>query len=165
MPYTFRDTVKYRDLVDFKGLLESCQVFSKEEIDLALADIKEDGLGKVGNSTFLICDYHDPVNNSLVKPVGYAQYEKLPLTTNSWILYWIAVHADHRKSGIGSQLLTKVEDEIKVKCNQQLYIETSGRVEFLKTRQFYKKNGYYTVGYFDGYYGPDDAKVIYVKKF
>jgi GNAT superfamily N-acetyltransferase len=157
--YTFRNYIKHSDLADILIVLDSCNVFYPNEVELAIKELEEDGLTNrlTSNTLFLISEYKGEI-------AGYTCYEKADLTKDSYQLHWIAVHKDHRHAGVGSMLLKQAEAHVASLGGKQMYIETSSRDEYLKTRQFYLRNGYYIIGYFSDFYDINDAKVIFMKK-
>lgn len=95
--------------------------------------------------------------------VAFANYGKNAFSVHSWELYWIAVHQNSRNKKLGSLLLKTIEDDIKSKGGEILWIETSGRDLYASTEGFYKRNGYELQASLKDFYGPGDPKQIYAK--
>ena len=95
--------------------------------------------------------------------MGYSCYGPVPLTLNSYDLYWIAVRRESQGRGIGKILLDRSEAAIGALGGRKVYIETSSRRKYRDTRRFYEHLGYRSEATLRAYYAPGDHKVIYVK--
>jgi len=95
---------------------------------------------------------------------GYSCYGLIPCSTVSWDLYWIAVDPDQQGSGLGRRILKLTEDKIAAAGGLAVYAETSGRPQYVPTRAFYDRTGYATGAVFADFYGPGDAKYVFVKR-
>jgi ribosomal protein S18 acetylase RimI-like enzyme len=98
-------------------------------------------------------------------PVGYACYGPTPLTEGTFDLYWIAVDPAFSGQGIGTQLLSAVEEAIKKVKGRMLIIETSSGMQYASTRHFYRKNGYKLAETIEDFFREGEDRVTYVKKF
>ena len=96
--------------------------------------------------------------------LGYACYGLVPCSTVSWDLYWIAVAPQRQGGGLGRRLLEVVEARIAAAGGTACYAETSGRDQYAPTRAFYGRAGYETAAVFPDFYGPGDAKHVFVKR-
>jgi ribosomal protein S18 acetylase RimI-like enzyme len=99
------------------------------------------------------------------KPIGYACYGPIPLTSGTYDLYWIVVDPSRQQRGIGTALLRCVEQEIGKQGARMLLIQTSSQPKYSGTRAFYAKNGYAEVARIQDYYVPGDDGVTYQKRF
>ncbi len=95
--------------------------------------------------------------------VGYACFGPTPDTLGTFDLYWIAVDRKRQGSGIGTQLVTAVEQTLSALGGRLIVVETSSRAEYDPTRKFYEAKGYRKAATIPGYYAPSDDLVIYVK--
>ena len=66
----------------------------------------------------------------------------MPLTKDSYDLYWIAVAPHAQGLGIGQRLMGLAESAVARRGGGQLYIETSSRGVYARTRRFYRAAGY-----------------------
>ena len=98
------------------------------------------------------------------KILGFAYYAPAAMTDRTWYLYWIAVSKTTQAKGIGKQLLTHLEDEIRAKGGRVLFIETSSLPHYELTRKFYLKNGYDQEATLRDYYADGDSMVVFRKK-
>lgn len=64
-------------------------------------------------------------------------------------LGWFAVSEGHRKLGIGSALLERVEEEVKARGARELFVYTSSLPKFEQAREFYRRKGFQEVGEVD----------------
>ena len=96
-----------------------------------------------------------------VRAVIYCAPE--PMTQGTWNVLLIAVHPDYQGSGIGQQLMSRVETLLKSLAIRVVLVETSGTDDFSRTRSFYEKIGYTNEARIRDYYEPGDDKVIFRK--
>jgi ribosomal protein S18 acetylase RimI-like enzyme len=95
--------------------------------------------------------------------VGYACFGPIPATEFSYDLYWIAVHKEYQNMGLGRILIVETEKAIQKMGGRRIYIETSGRVQYVSTRNFYIGCGYKEEAVMEDFYSPGDPKYIYLK--
>ncbi len=152
-----REEVRSSDLRSVREITESTGFFYPDEVDTAV-ELVEERLerGIKSGYHFLFADQGD-------RAVGYTSFGLIACTRSSWDLYWIAVHADMRGKGLGTTLLDESERRIAALGGTRVYIETSARSQYDPTRAFYLARGYHEEARLPDYYGPGDAKVIYVK--
>jgi len=98
------------------------------------------------------------------KPVGFTCYGFIPGTADSYDLYWIVVHQSQRGKGIGKVLLDMAVEHVGKLGGKNVWIETASRPLYEPTRKFYIKNGCDIITELPNYYGPEDNKVIYLKR-
>lgn len=153
----YRDILKATDREAFKDLLESTGVFYDFEIDVAI-EIVDVFLEKGEASGYY---FYAAEEEGRVR--GYVNFGPTPCTKASWDVYWIAVSKQMQGKGLGASLLKMAEDKIASLGGQNIWIETSSRVDYLPTRSFYLKKGYVQVSELPEFYGPDDNKVILAK--
>ena len=95
--------------------------------------------------------------------LGYAAWGPVPLTERSFDLYWIVVAPAAQGQGLGQALLELVERAVAAHGGGNLYIETSSRKVYARTRRFYKDAGYPRVATLRDFYAPGDHKVMFCK--
>lgn len=95
--------------------------------------------------------------------VGYACWGPTPGTEGTYDLYWIVVDPARQGQGVGTELLTAVEQELAREHGRLLVVETSSRADYAATRAFYERRGYARAATIPGYYAPGDDLVIYLK--
>ena len=161
---TFRYEALPTDREAVRRMVDSTGVFSPVEIDVAV-ELVDDRLENGQQS-----DYHFVFAEHEGRVVGYTCYGRIPLTTASFDLYWIAVDKSFHGLKIGRLLLEKTEELIRLMDGRQIYIETSNRHHYAPTRHhyaptrgFYLRCGYDQAALLTDFYAPGDDKVIYAK--
>jgi ribosomal protein S18 acetylase RimI-like enzyme len=155
--------VRYRsrplasDLPALRRLVESAGVFNGQERAVAL-ELLEARLerGPKSGYSFFFAQRRGEV-------LGYAAWGDAPLTQRTFDLYWIVVTPAAQGQGIGRALLTQVEEAVGARGGGRLYIETSSRKVYARTRRFYGEAGYAEVARLRDYYAPGDHKVMFCK--
>jgi ribosomal protein S18 acetylase RimI-like enzyme len=154
---TYREVVKQSDTEHIRKLVDSSGFFSMEEIDIAVELVEENlSEGKESGYCFLFAENSDDI-------IGYTCFGPVPNTINSYDIYWIVVHNDFRRLGIGKALIAMTEGLIEKQGGQRIYIDTSSRDQYRTTRLFYDTCGYREKAIVKDFYGPGEDKVIYAK--
>ncbi len=96
--------------------------------------------------------------------VGYACFGITPSTDRTYDLYWIAVHPDAQRGGVGGALMDEVERRLAGRKARLLVIETSSRDDYAPTRRFYHKRGYSEVARIRDFFAPGDDRVVLTKR-
>jgi ribosomal protein S18 acetylase RimI-like enzyme len=73
------------------------------------------------------------------------------------------VRPEHRRSGIGQELLRHTEEGVLTRSGQRLYIDTSASEQYEAAQRFYRASGYRKVADLPGFFRDGDGKIIYVK--
>lgn len=97
--------------------------------------------------------------------LGFAYYAPAAMTDRAWYLYWIAVRKPRHAQGLGGQLLSFAEQEIRAASGRLLLIETSSLPHYDLTRRFYLKHGYEQAATLADYYADGDDMVVFRKRF
>ncbi len=135
--------------------------FSNDEIGIA-AELIDDRIANAGDSHYQFL-FADTMEGRLM---GYACFGRIAGTEQSFDLYWIVVHPDHQRGGVGRRLLAECERLIAQHATGgavRIYIETSSRDQYEPTRAFYLRCGYRIDAELEDFYAPGDSKVIFVK--
>jgi D-alanine-D-alanine ligase len=140
-----------------REIVESTGFFSPAETAVAV-ELVEERLqrGLESGYLFLFAERGDAM-------LGYSCYGPIAGTRSSFDLYWIAVHHDFRTQGLGSWLLRETETLIRDQGGTRIYVETSSREQYVPTRRFYERHGYFREALLKDFYAPGDGKVVYVK--
>ncbi|RPI59619.1 MAG: GNAT family N-acetyltransferase [Lysobacterales bacterium] len=157
------DRVRYRsrptsaDLPALRHLVDSTGVFYGQERAVAL-ELLEVRLARGPKSgyAFFFAERRGEL-------LGYAAWGNAPLTRRTFDLYWIVVAPAAQGQGIGRALLRQVERAVGARGGGSLYIETSSRKAYVRTRRFYREAGYAEVARLRDYYAPGDHKVMFCK--
>ena len=153
----FRYTPRSQDIDAIETILKATGFFKPYEIDVGLELVYErlsKGLGS--GYEFVLWDGKEGL-------VGYCCYGAIPCTLSSFDIYWIAVHPDFQKKGIGKRIYSETETRIQNLNGTRIYIETSQSKKYLLTRKFYESVGFERIALIKDFYGPGDGKVIYCK--
>ncbi len=155
--YALRTEVEEHDVKAVHSLVLASGFFSAEELQVAV-ELVEDGFlkGSASDYKFLFAEFGTDV-------VGYTCYGRVPLTDSSYDLYWIAVHPQQQRHGLGKLLLKHTELRIHDAGGQRVYAETSSRPQYSPTHAFYLHAGYLEVAHLNDFYAPGDGKLIFCK--
>jgi GNAT superfamily N-acetyltransferase len=94
--------------------------------------------------------------------VGWICWGRTPCTEGTWDLYWLAVDPGAHRGGIGTALVEEMELRLKGRA-RLISIDTSGRLDYRPTREFYAARGYVAVARVPDFYAPGDDQVIFTK--
>jgi len=155
--------VRYRrrprrdDVAALRRLVAATRVFHAEERKVALELLEERlRVGSRSGYSFFFAERAGRL-------VGYCAWGKVPLTRRSYDLYWIAVEPAAEGQGIGRKLMRLVEHAVARRGGGGLYIETSSRRVYDRTRRFYRDADYGEVARLRGFYAPRDHKIVFCK--
>lgn len=151
---TEADGPQIRDIVARAG------VFSQEEVECVVALWEEyliDG-PMLGGYNFL-------VNRDGERVLGFACFGPRDLTDGVFDLYWIAVDSKTHRNGVGRELLTACEEEVRKAGGRMLIAETSGTPHYESTRKFYSGMSYALEATIKDFYTDGDDLAIFVKRF
>jgi ribosomal protein S18 acetylase RimI-like enzyme len=153
----YRSRPKTADVPALRRLVASAGVFHAEERAVAL-ELLEARLahGAKSGYSFLFAERRGEL-------LGYAAWGNAPLTRRTFDLYWIVVAPAAQGQGIGRALLKAVERAVGARGGGSLYIETSSRKAYRRTRRFYRDAGYDEIARLRDYYAPGDHKVMFCK--
>ena len=156
--FTLREQVGPADVDAVRALISATGFFSKEEEAIATELVQERlEKGAASGYEFVLADRDGEL-------AGYSCYGLIPCSTVSWDLYWIAVAPTSQGTGLGRRILALTEQRIAEAGGLACYAETSGRPQYAPTRAFYDRTGYATGAVFEDFYGPGDAKYVFVKR-
>jgi len=145
------DPERIRRLVTITGF------FNPEEIDIAEELVRERlAKGEASGYYFVMAEHYGRL-------VGYACYGPIAGSANSYDLYWIAVHPDFQRRGMGRRLMRESERLIHKAGGRRIYVETSSRTAYASTRIFYENCTYRQEAVLEDFYAPGDGKVVYCK--
>lgn len=155
---TIREEVRPEDRIAVRDIVESTGFFSAAEADVAV-ELVDERLAKGPSS-----GYHFVFIENEGQVLGYACFGPIACTVHSFDLYWIAVHRDQQRMGLGLKLVELSEQTIRRMGGRRVYIETSGREQYKPTRGFYERCGYHEDAVMTDFYDEGDDKVVYVRK-
>lgn len=153
----FRNRARRSDLPALRRLVDSTGVFYPAERAIAL-ELLEDRLRLGARSGY---EFIFAARGGAL--VGYCAWGDVPLTEDSYDLYWIAVAPHAQGLGIGQRLMELAESGVARRGGGQLYIETSSRDVYARTRRFYRAAGYTRVARLRDFYARGDHKIVFCK--
>jgi GNAT superfamily N-acetyltransferase len=156
-PFDWRYELQAQDPERIRHLAAVTGFFNTEEIGIA-AELVQERLakGETSGYYFVIAEYDGRL-------AGYSCYGPIAGTANSFDLYWIAVHPDFQRQGLGRRLMTESERLIHLAGGRRIYVDTSQRAQYASTRGFYENCGYQLEAMLTDFYAPGDGKAIYCK--
>jgi ribosomal protein S18 acetylase RimI-like enzyme len=98
--------------------------------------------------------------------VGAAYYAPEPFSDRMWNLYFIGVRSGFQSTGVGSALITHIEETLRGEGKEvarTLIVETSSLERFEGTRQFYKRRGFDEEARIREFYGLGEDKIVFWK--
>ncbi len=153
----WRFTLEPADADRIRRLVTITGFFNTEEIAVAEELVLERlAKGDTSGYFFVLAEHYGRL-------AGYTCYGPIPGTQGSFDLYWIAVHPDFQRKGLGHRILNQTEKNILKAGAHRIYVDTSQRDQYAGTRTFYERNGYRLETVLKDFYAPDDGKVIYCK--
>ncbi len=154
------------DVKDVQLLVESTGFFGPHEVEVAVELVLERlSKGSASGYEFVIAEIPDLAHDNGTSIVGYVCYGQIPCTIGSYDIYWIVVSPQFQRRGLGRWLMAVAEEQILKNGGRQVFIDTSGRLEYASTREFYVSCGYDTVAELNDFYAPNDAKVVFARVF
>lgn len=153
-------TATREDSEQIHEITKNAGVFNQEEID-CVREIFAEYLNYGPEET----GYNFIVDREGDKVLGFACYGLRDLADNVYDLYWIAVHPEARRSGVGRKLLTASEEAVHRLGGRMLIAETSGTPLYESTRKFYVNMGYTAEAVIKDFYSQGDDLTIFVKRF
>jgi ribosomal protein S18 acetylase RimI-like enzyme len=143
-----------QDLPHFKQVIDSNELFPSELLD----DMTQDFFNNEATTDIWRCAELDN------RPIAVAYCAPERMTEGTYNLYLIAVSAELKGQGIGSQIMQHIETELKSNGARVLLVETSGLPEFDQTRSFYDKCNYTREAVIRNFYQEGEDKVVFWKK-
>lgn len=157
MTPALRDEVRAGDVAAVREIVASTGFFNHEEIGVAAWQVEQRlSRGAESGYSFLFSELDG-------RPIGYVSYGHTSGTQESFDVYWLGVHAAHRRRGAGKLLLSAAEQRIFAAGGRRVYVETSSREQYAPTRLFYEQAGYRLEATLADYYAPGDSKAVYLR--
>lgn len=153
------ERVRFRRILDaadperIRALVEATGVFTAEEVRVA-GDLADTTLNGTETYRWLIAERGGEL-------VGYTCFDRIPLASISFDLFWIAVAPSEQGTGLAHDLMRRTATFVKSKGGHSIYAETSSTDPYAKARAFYRKAGFVESARFEDFYKPGDGKVIF----
>ncbi|MGB3548313.1 MAG: GNAT family N-acetyltransferase [Saprospiraceae bacterium] len=141
------------DLTAAKTVIDSSGLFPSELLDDMIAPYFD---GNPAEQRWIGYEDGDEL-------LGLAFHAPEEMTDGTHNLYLIAVQKAAQGKGIGTTLMTDVEDHLRRSGQRILIVETSGLDGFELTRKFYDKLGYSEEARIREFYAACEDKVVFWK--
>ena len=153
MNLNIRPTVQ-TDTLHLKTVLNTIELFPSEMLDDMIADY-------LTNPESQDIWFTAEADNT---PIAFGYCAPEMLTEGTYNLYAIGVKSDLHGKGIGHQMMTYLETQLKEKGHRILIVETSGGPDLAKTRKFYEDLQYTKEAVIRDFWSEGEDKVVYWKK-
>lgn len=141
------------DRAAIERVVRGVGVFRPDEVDVAM-EVVDAGLSGDSHYRFAVAKRGDAV-------VGYAVWGHAPCTDAVYDLYWIVVDRTLHGQGVGRELMSACEADVRARSGRMLLIETEGTPPYAATRRFYLALGYDEVARIADFYRLGADKVVY----
>jgi ribosomal protein S18 acetylase RimI-like enzyme len=146
--------IEPKDLKRLKEVIDSTGLFPSSLLD----DMTIDFFTNQDTSEIWLTKEVDNI------PVAVVYCAPERMTEGTFNLYLIAIDQKFQGKGIGSEMMTYVENLLHEKGNRILIVETSSLPEFELTRKFYDNLGYTREAVIREFYQEGEDKVVFWKK-
>jgi len=148
-----------KDRARLLSMLIRTRSFTSAEIDVAMELIDIVLKDQIQKDYQIYCMVDDQD-----QAVGYICYGPTPMTQGTFDLYWIAVDPDFQEQGVGSKLLSFLEEEVKTEGGRLILADTSTIPHYEKTQKFYLKNGFQEMARVSDYYHPGNDRITFCRR-
>ncbi len=146
------------DITVLRKLLEATEVFSAEEVDVAV-EMMEEVVAEKEHKDYAMFTYVD--DSGAVR--GYYCVGPVSFSDTTFDLYWIATDPAAHGRGIGRSLVGHCERHVRSTGGIKIVAETSSRSSYDGTRKFYERCGFSEEARIRNYYRQGDDLVVYSK--
>jgi GNAT superfamily N-acetyltransferase len=155
----FRSVVRPEDAEAADRLARASGVFNEGEAGIA-RELVEDNLVKGADGSgyyFLFADGPGRLD-------ALACFGPIPATEGRAELYWIDVHPEARRTGLGTEIADAMEEVLRGWNIRYLVCSTSSRAHYAPARNFYRSRGFVQVADIPRWYAEDDGLCIFRKE-
>ena len=145
---------KGTDIAHLKIVLNTIELFPSEMLNEMIADY-------LTNPESQDIWFTAEADNT---PIAFGYCAPEMLTEGTYNLYAIGVKSDLQGKGIGRQMMSYLETQLKEKGHRILIVETSGGPDLELTRKFYEDLNYTKEAVIRDFWSEGEDKVIYWKK-
>ncbi len=97
------------------------------------------------------------------RAIGFCFAAPEALTEGTWNMLAIAVLPERQGGGAGGAIVAALENHLTERGNRLLIVDTSGKSDFARTREFYRKNGYSEEARIRDFWAAGDDKIVFRK--
>ncbi|HEU4647558.1 MAG TPA: N-acetyltransferase [Gemmatimonadales bacterium] len=142
-----------------EAITRAVGVFHPEEVPVALEVF--DG-AVAGSPDYIALGAEVDGGSAGAMLAGWICWGPTPCTRGTFDLYWMAVDPALHGAGVGTALLTAMEERLRGVA-RLIVVETAGRDDYAPTRGFYEARGYQPTARIPDFYAPGDDLVVYTK--
>jgi ribosomal protein S18 acetylase RimI-like enzyme len=116
--------------------------------------------GTLGQHRWIVAE------DSAGRVAGAAYYAPEPFADRVWNLYFLAVHPQRQRSGIGTTLVSHAWQSLRSAGEQAarvLIVETSSTNDHEAARRLYDREGFEREARVREFYGPGNDKIVFWK--
>jgi len=154
----FRTTVRHDDAPAVEKLIRETRIFNESEIAIA-RELVDENLARGGVAS----GYHFLFADGPAGIEGYSCFGPVPGAHKRFELYWIAVHPEARRHGLGRRLLLATEDAVRSMEGVYLVAETSTLPAYAGARDFYLAAGFSVIAEIPDWHDDGDGMAIFRK--
>ncbi len=145
------------DRSDILSLAGSIGLFEPEEMDSVEELFSSWVAGNLGEQARWIVMEED------ASIIGTAYFAPEPFADGTWNVYFIGVHPDSQRSGVGAALIHSIEETLTQERVRIVIVETSSLPHLEKARNFYLKIGYEQEARIREFYKAGEDKITFRK--
>jgi GNAT superfamily N-acetyltransferase len=138
-------------------MLARTRFFRPDELEIA-REVLDDSLAAGPEG-----DYKSYTIADGARPLGWVCWGPTPCCLGTYDMYLIVVDPDVQARGLGKKLVAHCERLVREAGGRLMVIETSSRRDYLPTRRFYLRCGYFEAARVADFYAEGDDKVMYTK--
>lgn len=146
--------VSISDIDGLKKVVDSSELFPSEYLDEMISDYLNNP--ETQDIWFTKIDDNTPT------AIGYCVPEKL--TNGTYNLLAIGVSQDSQRSGVATEMMSYIEQQLKQKDGRILIVETSSDDAQIGARKLYNRIGYTQMAVIKDFWNDGEDKIVFWKK-
>lgn len=141
------------DIAALQEVLNGTELFPSEMLPVMVRGFLS---GEESRDFWLTCEVDG-------RAIGFCYAVPEDLADGAWNMLALAVHSACQGRGHGGALVAQLESELKNRDQRILIVDTSGAEAFVKTRTFYRKNGYDEEARIRDFWAKGNDKIVFWK--
>lgn len=137
-------------------LLAAITIFSSEEIDVVNELLETYLYNEKQKDYFFFATLEAQVLSSFIC------FGPTPMTQNTFDLYWLGTHPDHRGKGQAFNLIQLMKDFMKERGARLIRVETSSKELYSDTQAFYDRLKFIEAARIKDFYKDEDDLITYI---
>lgn len=147
-----------RDLPSILSVAEQSGLFPPEHLDQLHSMLESYFSSEPNSDQIWITDID---SNSEVTSILFCEREAM--TNETWNIRLIAVSPKKQRQGLGSSMLSYIENLLLERGGRLLIVDTSDTEDFESVRTFYKNCGYTAAATIPHFFDEGDGKITFYK--